>query len=61
MRVKSARPSRVYVIIRMSGLNALEDGARHKPQLRVYLDPYARHQEGVLSIVQQQYSVKATR
>jgi hypothetical protein len=59
LRVTSATPSEVYVVLRVSGLDALEDGARHRPQWRVYLDPYTRGEGGVLSFTAPTYGVTA--
>ncbi|KAF2262892.1 hypothetical protein CC78DRAFT_605161 [Lojkania enalia] len=59
LRVTSATPSEVYVVLRISGLDALEDGARHRPQWRVYLDPYTRGEEGVLNFAAPMYAVTA--
>ena len=60
LRVTSATPSEVYVVLRISGLDALEVGAGHRPQWRVYLDPYTRSEEGVLNFVAPAYAVTAT-
>lgn len=60
LRVTSETPSEVYVILRISGLDALEDGAGHRPKWRVYLDPYARSEEGLLRFVPLTYAVTAT-
>lgn len=60
LRVTSATPSEVYVVLRISGLDALEDGAGHRPQWRVYLDPYTRGEEGVLNFVAPTYAVTVT-
>ncbi|KAK8923393.1 hypothetical protein VCV18_007456 [Metarhizium anisopliae] len=60
LRVTSATPSEVYVILRISGLDALEDGAGHRPECRVYLDPYTRGEEGILDFVAPIYAVTAT-
>ncbi|EFZ02032.1 hypothetical protein MAA_01614 [Metarhizium robertsii ARSEF 23] len=60
LRVTSATPSEVYVILRISGLDALEDGAGHRPECRVYLDPYTRGEEGILDFVAPTYAVTAT-
>ncbi|USP80364.1 uncharacterized protein yc1106_07638 [Curvularia clavata] len=48
LRVTSTPPSEVYVIFRISGLDALEEGASHQPQWRVYLDPHSQGLEGLL-------------
>jgi hypothetical protein len=53
-------PSEVYVVLRISGLDALIDGAQHRPQWRVYLDPYTRGAEGVLKFVAPTYVVTPT-
>ncbi|KAF2276420.1 uncharacterized protein EI97DRAFT_458354 [Westerdykella ornata] len=60
LRVTSVTPSEVYVVLRISGLDALEDGAEHRPQWRVYLDPYTRGEEGVLNFVAPTYAVTVT-
>jgi hypothetical protein len=60
LRVTSATPSEVYVILRISSLDALEDGAEHRPQCRVYLDPYTRGEEGILNFVTPTYVVTPT-
>ncbi|CAO2655016.1 Nn.00g117490.m01.CDS01 [Neocucurbitaria sp. VM-36] len=60
LRVTSRRPSEVYAILRISGLDALEEGSGHRPQWRVYLDPYTRGEEGVLNFVAPTYAVTAT-
>lgn len=60
LRVTSATPSEVYVILRISGLDALEYGAKHHPQWRVYLDPYTCGEEGVLNFVAPTYAVTIT-
>lgn len=60
LRVTSATPSEVYVIMRVSGLDALEDGAPHQPQWRVYLDPYTRGEEGMLNFTAPNYDVTAS-
>lgn len=60
LRVTSTTPSEVYVVLRISGLDALEDGARHRPQWRVYLDPYTRGKEGILKFCAPTYPIKAT-
>ncbi|KAH7130730.1 putative heterokaryon incompatibility protein [Dendryphion nanum] len=60
LHVNSPTPSEIYVILRISGLDALEDKAEHKPQLRAYLDPYARSEEGFLSFIAPTYAVTAT-
>ncbi|KAF1960437.1 putative heterokaryon incompatibility protein [Byssothecium circinans] len=57
LRVTSATPREVYVVLRISGLDALEDRARHRPQWRAYLDPYTRGVEGVLNFVAPTYAV----
>lgn len=59
LRVTSMTPTEIYVVLRVSGLDALEDGATHRPQWRVYLDPYTRGVEGVLSFVAPTYAVTA--
>lgn len=59
LRVTSATPLEVYVILRVSGLDALENGATHQPQWRVYLDPYSRGGEGVLKFIAPTYAVTA--
>ncbi|KAH7305596.1 putative heterokaryon incompatibility protein [Stachybotrys elegans] len=59
LRVTSPTPPEVYVILRVSGLNALEDGSRHRPQCRVYLDPYSLGQEGTLNFIAPKYAVTA--
>lgn len=59
LRVTSATPSEVYVVLRVSGLDALEDSATHRPQWRVYLDPYTRGNEGVLNFAAPTYTVTA--
>lgn len=61
LRVTSATPSEVYVILRISGLDALEDGAAHQPQWRAYLDPHTRREEGLLTFAVPTYTVIATR
>ncbi|KAH8697486.1 putative heterokaryon incompatibility protein [Talaromyces proteolyticus] len=60
LRVTSATPSEVYVVLRISGLDALEDGAGHRPQWRVYLDPYTLSEEGVLNFFAPTYAVRVT-
>lgn len=60
MRITSATPSMVYVVLRVSSLDALEDEATHQPQWRVYLDPYTRSEEGVLNFVAPKYAVTVT-
>jgi hypothetical protein len=60
LHITSATPSEVYVIVRVSGLDALEEGAQHRPQWRAYLDPYARGEEGVLNFFAPTYAVTAT-
>jgi hypothetical protein len=61
LRITSATPSEVYAVLRISGLDALEDGAGHRPQWRVYLDPYTRGEEGVLNFSVPTYAVTARR
>ncbi|KAF2468657.1 uncharacterized protein BDR25DRAFT_315663 [Lindgomyces ingoldianus] len=48
LRVTSTIPAEIYVIVRVSGLDALEEAAHHEPEWRMYLDPYSRGEEGVL-------------
>lgn len=47
----SPTPLEIYVILRISSLDALEDRVAHQPQWRVYLDLYTRGEEGVLNFV----------
>ncbi|OKL55903.1 hypothetical protein UA08_08808 [Talaromyces atroroseus] len=61
LRVTSATPSEVYAILRISGLDALENKAGHRPQWRVYLDPYTLGKEGVLRFLAPTYTVSARR
>ncbi|KUL87498.1 hypothetical protein ZTR_04598 [Talaromyces verruculosus] len=61
LRITSATPSEVYVVLRVSGLDALEDGAKHRPQWRAYLDPYTRGEEGVLNFSVPTFAVTAQR
>jgi len=58
--VRSSTPSEIYAIIRVSGLNALEDGTYHNPGWRVYLDPYSCGEDEVLSFSAPTYAVTAT-
>ncbi|KAF2187468.1 hypothetical protein K469DRAFT_772048 [Zopfia rhizophila CBS 207.26] len=60
LRVTSALPTEIYVIVRVSGLNALEVGSHHQPQWRVYLDPYTLGEQGVLNFTAPTYAVTAT-
>ena len=57
----SATPSEIYVIIRVSGLDALEEESSHPPDWRVYLDPYSREVEGDLSFFVPTYTITAAR
>jgi len=59
LRVTSATPSEIYVVLRISGLDALEVGARHRPQWRAYLDPYTCGEKGILNFVAPIYAVTA--
>jgi hypothetical protein len=60
LQVTSATPSEIYVILRISGLNALEDDAQDRPQWRVYLDPYACGVKSVLKFAAPTYVVTPT-
>jgi hypothetical protein len=60
LQVTSAVPSEIYVILRVSGLNALEDDTQDPPRLKVYLDPYACGARNVLSFVAPTYVVTPT-
>jgi len=61
LRVTSTLPTEIYVIIRVSGLNALEDGSHHQPQWRAYLDPCTLSEQGVLNFAAPTYAVTAAR
>jgi hypothetical protein len=61
LQATSAAPSEIYAIIRVSGLDALEDGASHEPAWRVYLDPYSCGEDGVLTFFAPTYAVTASR
>ncbi|XP_014561632.1 hypothetical protein COCVIDRAFT_11732 [Bipolaris victoriae FI3] len=41
LRVTSETPSEIYIILRVFGLNALEEGTQHQPQWKAYMDPYS--------------------
>ncbi|KAF2105467.1 hypothetical protein BDV96DRAFT_655610 [Lophiotrema nucula] len=55
----TASPSEIYVVFRVSGLDALEEGRAHEPEWRVYLDPYERAEEGLLTFYAPTYTVTA--
>ena len=57
LSVTSSTPAKVYVIMRVSGLSALEDGAQHQPQWRAYLDPYSLGETGLLNFTAPTYVV----
>ncbi|PVH94635.1 putative heterokaryon incompatibility protein [Periconia macrospinosa] len=59
LQVASEKPSEVYAVLRVSGLNALEDGAQDRPKWRVYLDPHTRGKDGVLRFTEPTYAVMA--
>ncbi|KAF2104912.1 hypothetical protein NA57DRAFT_51704 [Rhizodiscina lignyota] len=61
LQVTSAVPSEIYAVIRVSGLDALEEGAQHQPEWMVYLDPYSRSEEGILDFFAQTYTVTPQR
>jgi len=58
--VQSSTPSEIYAIIRVSSLNAVEEGTNHTPEWRVYLDPYSLGQDEVLNFFAPTYAVTAT-
>ncbi|EUC28619.1 hypothetical protein COCCADRAFT_30162 [Bipolaris zeicola 26-R-13] len=41
LRVTSETPSEIYIILRVFGLDALEEGTQHQPQWKAYMDPYS--------------------
>lgn len=43
------KPENDYVLLRVSGLDALEDGVDYRLQWRVYLDMYSWGEDRVLS------------
>ncbi|RFU23945.1 hypothetical protein B7463_g12390, partial [Scytalidium lignicola] len=61
LQVSSTRPTQIYAIVRVSGLDALEDSASHEPQWRVYLDPYSLGEGHILDFYVPTYTVTAIR
>jgi hypothetical protein len=61
LKVITAKPTEVYVILRVSGLDALRDGASFTPQWRAYLDPCTLSEEGFLAFKATSYAVTASR
>ncbi|KAF2008954.1 putative heterokaryon incompatibility protein [Aaosphaeria arxii CBS 175.79] len=60
LRVTSAIPSEVYVILRISGLDVLEDGAPDHLWYNVYLDPYTCSESGILKFTTPTFTVTAS-